>query len=56
MAACKGEVPPTSNTSLGGSRWPDPVVSIQSAFEINIQARCLQQKNDDENEDLHEKN
>ena len=25
-------------------------------FEINIQARCLQQKNDDENEDLHEKN
>ena len=26
MVACKFEVPPTSNTSLGGSRWPDPAV------------------------------
>ena len=28
MAACKVEVPSTTSTSLGGSRWPDPAVIV----------------------------
>ena len=32
LSACKVEVPPTSSTSLGGSRWPDPAV-LYSQFQ-----------------------